>query len=172
MVNFPGSGRIHHKKVGRLPGEVIVNFKEDAEYRKRLALGFLKEAQLNFKYELWRSCVDNSQLAIENSGKLVIALFEPVEKTHNPSHQLKRILDKKRLDQAFKSQGDELISLLDRFGIEEHFMTDYGDEITRTDPWSLFDKQDAEEALATAERCYSLAEEIYTTYCGETPATQ
>ena len=115
------------------------------------------------------STTPNLQLRIRENSLL---LFLSLEKTHNPSHQLKRILDKKRLDQASKSQGDELISLLDRFGIEEHFMTDYGDETTRTDPWSLFDKQDAEEALATAERCYSLAEEIYTTYCRETPATQ
>lgn len=62
-----------------------MNFKADAEYRKRLAGGFLNEARLNFKYQLWRSCVDNSQLSIENSGKMISALFEPVEKTHNPS---------------------------------------------------------------------------------------
>jgi HEPN domain-containing protein len=141
-----------------------VNFKADAEYRKRLAIGFLKEARLNFSYELWRSCVDNSQLSIENSGKMIIALFEPVEKTHHPSHQLKRIVDHKRLDDVFNPGTDELISILDRFGTEEHFMTDYGDETTRTDPWSLFNKEDAEEALAMSERCYSLAEEIYTAY--------
>ena len=64
-----------------------MHFREDAEYRKRLAQGFLDEARLNFEYKLWRSCMDNSQLSIENSGKMIIALFEPVEKTHNPSHQ-------------------------------------------------------------------------------------
>jgi hypothetical protein len=50
MVNFPGSGRIHHKKVGRLPGKAIVNFKEDAEYRKRLgepALGEILHSTVN-----------------------------------------------------------------------------------------------------------------------------
>jgi len=66
-----------------------VHFKEDAEYRKRLAVGFLNEARL---------------------------------------------------------------------------MTDYGDESTRTDPWSLFDKEDAKEALGMAEHCYSLADEIYRAY--------
>jgi hypothetical protein len=52
-----------------------VNYKEDAEYRKRLAQGFLNEARVNFAHQLWRSCVDNSQLSIENSGKMIIALF-------------------------------------------------------------------------------------------------
>lgn len=90
-----------------------------------------------------------------------------IEKTHNPSRQLKRIVDSKTLDEAIKPQIEELISILDRFGIEEHFMTDYGDETTRTDPWSLFNKEDAEEALAMAERGYSLAENIYMAYLKE-----
>lgn len=144
-----------------------MHFKGDAEYRKRLAKGFLNEARLNLEHQLWRSCVDNSQLSIENSGKMIIALFEPVEKSHNPSRQLKRLVDQKRLGDIFKPQVDEIVPILDRFGIEEHFMTDYGDEATRTDPWSLFDEEDAREALEMAERCYSLAEEIYTAYLKE-----
>jgi len=144
-----------------------VHFKEDAEYRKRLSRGFLNEARLNLEHQLWRSCVDNSQLTIENSGKMIIALFEPVEKSHNPARQIKRLAEKKKLSDAFKPQIDEFISILERFGIEEHFMTDYGDEATRTDPWSLFDEEDAREALEMAEHCYSIAEEIYTAYLKE-----
>lgn len=141
-----------------------MNFKEDAEYRKRLAKGFLDEARLNLEQHLWRSCVDNSQLSIENSGKMIIALFEPVEKSHNPSHQLRRLVEQKRLREIFKAQVEEITVILDQFGIEEHFLTDYGDETTRTDPWSLFDEKDAREGFAMAERCYHLAEEIYTNY--------
>lgn len=69
-------------------GAGTVNFREDGEYRKRLAKGFLDEARHNFQHELWRSCVNNSQLSIENSCKMVIALLEPVEKTHNRSMKL------------------------------------------------------------------------------------
>jgi HEPN domain-containing protein len=98
---------------------------------------------------------------------MIIALFEPVEKSHNPSRQLRRLVDQKRLGNVFESQVDEIILILDRFGIEEHFMTDYGDEATRTDPWSLFDEEDAGEALEMAERCYGLAEEIYMAYLKE-----
>jgi HEPN domain-containing protein len=141
-----------------------VNFKEDAEYRKRLAKGFLNEARLNFEFKLWRSCVDNSQLSIENSGKMIIALFEPIEKTHNPSRQLRRLIDQNRLGDVSILDIEELISIIDRFGIEEHFMTDYGDEITRTDPWSLFTEEDAREALELAEKCYGIAENIYSIY--------
>ena len=109
----------------------------------------------------------NSQLSIENSGKMIIALFEPVEKSHNPSHQLKRLTEKKRWGDVLQSQIEEIIPFLEHFGIEEHFMTDYGDETTRTDPWSLFKEEDAREALEMAERCYRLAEEIYVKYLKE-----
>ena len=141
-----------------------MNFKEDAEFRKRLAKGFLNEALHNLEHQLWRSCVDNSQLSIENSGKMIIALFEPVEKSHNPAHQLRRLVEKKRLREIFNPQVEEIMTILDQFGIEEHFMTDYGDETTRTDPWSLFGEEDAKEALEMAEKCYSLAEQIYRNY--------
>ena len=144
-----------------------MNFKADAEYRERLAEGFLNEARLNFGYRLWRSCVDNSQLSVENSGKMIIALFEPVEKSHNPSRQLKRLVEQKRLGEDLKPQLDQFLLILDRFGIEEHFMTDYGDETTRTDPWNLFGEEEAGEALQMAEKCYGIAKEIYLTYLQE-----
>lgn len=76
-------------------------------------------------------------------------------------------MDQKRLGDFFKPQIEEIFLILERFGIEEHFMTDYADETTRTDPWSLFDEDDAREALEMAERCYQLAEESYSAYLKE-----
>jgi HEPN domain-containing protein len=144
-----------------------VNFREDGEYRRRLADGFLSEARLNFQHNLWRSCVDNSQLSMENSCKMVIALLEPVEKTHNPSRQLKRLIQTERLGKEHTKQVEEIAAIVDQFGTEEHFMTDYGDENTRTDPWSLFDEEDAREALDTAERCFQLANEVFQASLGK-----
>jgi HEPN domain-containing protein len=137
-----------------------VNFREDAEYRKRLAAGFLDEARHNFEHQLWRSCVDNAQIAIENSCKMIIAALEPVEKYHNPARQLKRLLKKDRLSKAFSLQAEQVAAIAERFGAEEHFMTDYGDETTHTDPWSLFDEDDAREALDMAQKCFKSANEI------------
>ena len=143
-----------------------MHYREDAEYRRRLAAGFLNEARLNYQYQLWRSCVDNAQLSIENSGKMIIALVEPVEKTLNPARQLQRLTGQRRLDDTFLPQLNEVISILDRFGMEEHFMTDYGDETTHTDPWSLFDENDAKEALELADKCFTLSEQIYLAHTG------
>ena len=66
-----------------------------------------------------------------------------------------------RLGNELRPEVEEITSIVDRFGIEEHFMTDYGDETTRTDPWSLFDEGDGKEALNLAERCFSLAEKVF-----------
>jgi HEPN domain-containing protein len=50
-----------------------------------LAKGFLQEAEQDFQLHRWRSCVDNAQLSVENADKAIIAIFEPVERTHNPA---------------------------------------------------------------------------------------
>ena len=67
-----------------------MNYKEDAEYRKRLAQGFLNEARVNFAHQLWRSCVDNSQLSIENSGKMIIALFSVTSASSSEAGERKK----------------------------------------------------------------------------------
>lgn len=46
-----------------------------------------------FLLELWRSCVDNSQLASENAAKAVLALIGPVSRTHNPAVLLLEALE-------------------------------------------------------------------------------
>ncbi len=75
--------------------------------------------------------------------------------------------EKRRWGDVLESQIEEIIHILEHFGVEEHFMADYGDETTRTDPWSLFKEEDARQALAMSERCYRLAEEIYVKYLKE-----
>ena len=51
------------------------------DYRLALARGFLEEAEQDRELGRWRSCVDNSQLAVEDSGKAVISLFGVSPKT-------------------------------------------------------------------------------------------
>jgi len=43
---------------------------DEVSYRLALAKGFLTEAEQDMTLERWRSCVDNSQLAVENAGKI------------------------------------------------------------------------------------------------------
>jgi HEPN domain-containing protein len=47
----------------------------NAEYRLKLAQGFLNEARQDVGLGRWRSAVDNAQLAVENAAKAVLALL-------------------------------------------------------------------------------------------------
>ena len=58
---------------------------EHALYRLMLAQGFLEESRQDVQLQRWRSAVDSSQLAVENSAKAVLSLAVPVGKTHNPA---------------------------------------------------------------------------------------
>ena len=46
----------------------------DAQYRFRIAQGFLEESRQDVTLTRWRSAVDNAQLATENAAKAVLAL--------------------------------------------------------------------------------------------------
>ena len=69
-----------------------MNAPHDVSYRLALAKGFLAEAEQDMTLERWRSCVDNSQLAVENTGKTALSLFGVPPKTHDPVRQIAAIL--------------------------------------------------------------------------------
>lgn len=47
----------------------MVSIPDAAQYRLRLADGFLEEARQDFTLQRWRSCASDSQLAAENAAK-------------------------------------------------------------------------------------------------------
>ena len=61
--------------------------RKDADYRVKVAAGFLGEARQDVTLARWRSAVDNAPLAVENAAKAVLALLGPVGRTHNPAVQ-------------------------------------------------------------------------------------
>lgn len=141
-----------------------MHYQDDAKYRLKLAKGFLKEAEEDVKLGRWRSCVDNAQLAVENSGKAILCIFGPLEKTHEPSLQLKRLLKQRRIPEKLISRIEEIIPLLGELGSDEHFLTDYGDEESSLSPWELFSKEDADKAIKIARRCLKNTKGVCKTY--------
>ncbi|MGQ9631114.1 MAG: HEPN domain-containing protein [bacterium] len=141
-----------------------MNFRDDAAYRFRFAKGFLSEAEEDLKSARWRSCVSNSQLSVENSGKAIIAIFEPIERSHEPLAQINRLIDRKVLDATLVSQIGEDIPLFGELGLKEHFMAGYGDEANYKDPWQIFSKEDADEAFDIARRCFEIVRKIFKFY--------
>lgn len=125
---------------------------KDIEYRIALAAGFLTEAEQDFTLERWRSCVDNAQLAVENSGKAALALFGIAPKTHDPARQIATVLREQTLPPTVSELLHAMLPDLLILGAETHFLTDYGDEASYTLPWDLFTQQTAEDALQSARR--------------------
>jgi len=138
-----------------------VNAPDLVQYRLRLAEGFLKEAEQDFGLERWRSCVDNAQLATENAGKSVLALFGVVPKTHDPAQQIAQILRTQDLPVSRREAMEKMLPDLLALGSAEHFLTDYGDEVAYKLPWDLFDKSAAAGALQAARRSLDSALTIF-----------
>ena len=81
---------------------------QDAQYRFRVAQGFLEESRQDVALNRWRSAVDNAQLAVENAAKAVLALIAPVGRTHNLILSL-------RLGLGFTSNQSTLRIILPKF---------------------------------------------------------
>lgn len=126
----------------------------------QLAEGFLSEAQQDVGLERWRSCVDNSQLAIENATKAALTLLGPVARTHDPGELLARALEEARFPPAVQGQVRRLAELGGQLGWEVHMASDYGDETGRRTPWELFDEGQARQAVSAAQEAVALAREV------------
>lgn len=140
-------------------GDNPVKSINDADYRLKLAEGFLDEAQQDVNLGRWRSAMDNSQLAVENAAKAVLALMGPVGRTHKPGPLLRQVVqDGTEISDPVKVK--RLAQLAELLGFDVHMQTDYGDEMGGRTPWELFDESDARQALAMAEEAVKLAQEI------------
>ncbi len=134
--------------------------KSHAEYRLRVAAGFLKEAEQNFRFQLWRSCMSNAQLAVENALKAVIALFTVPPKTHDPARILGILLQQGQIPKKWQSQVEALIQQSKPLGPDVHIQTDYGDELHGLTPWELFGEKEAREALEVARQVVHMARQL------------
>ncbi len=133
---------------------------KDAQYRLKVAQGFLNEASQDVGLGRWRSAVDNAQLAVENAAKSVLALVGPVGRSHNPAAQLRQATKDDVFVEPQGKQAQRLAELSEMMGADLHIQTDYGDEVGGRTPWELFDEADARRSLTMAEESISLAQAI------------
>ena len=132
----------------------------DVAFRIALAEGFLAEAEQDFTLQRWRSCVDNAQLVVENSGKAALALFGIAPKTHDPAHQIASVLREQTLPPTVSELLHAMLPDLLVLGAKTHFLTDYGDEASYTLPWDLFTQKTAEDALRSARQLVQMAHSL------------
>lgn len=141
-------------------GEIAVHATEETRYRLRLAEGFLEESRQDMVSRRWRSCMDNSQLAVENAAKAALSLIGPVGKTRNPAVLLRQALNDGRYQQSVFRKIEQIAECAELLGPDIHAKSDYGDESGRRTPWELFDESDAQQALSLAEEAVLLAKQL------------
>ncbi|MFQ5853900.1 MAG: HEPN domain-containing protein [Candidatus Binatia bacterium] len=132
----------------------------EAEYRLKLAEGFLEEARQDLQLGRWRSCVDNSQLAAENAAKATLALIGPVSRTHHPAVVLLDALKKGSFPQEADVRVRKIAECAALLGPQVHSESDYGDEANWRTPWELFDETKAKEALELAKEAVRLTQQL------------
>lgn len=133
----------------------------DAEYRVRVARGFLREAREDMKLGRWRSCVDGAVVAVENALKGVIALWSPVPHTRWPDQALVSMLEAQQIPESFCGEVKQIVGMADVFRHEVHMQTDYGDETASETPWQLFERKDARRAYKDAKHLVRAAKALF-----------
>ena len=81
-------------------------------------------------------------------------------KTHEPAKHLARLVNNSEIPSNIREAIKNLLPDLLTLGVEEHFMTDYGDESSYTLPWEMFTEESARTALQSAKKCTSGSEKI------------
>jgi HEPN domain-containing protein len=137
-----------------------MNSHQDAQYRLKLAQGYVAEGRQLMGQQLWRAAVSSAQLAVENAAKAVLALFKPVVKAHDLSDLLLTLIAEQKLEEVTARHIEQLARCASRLGFREHILTDYGDELTFTSPWEIYTQERAEVSLAVAQQALSIAEEF------------
>jgi len=107
---------------------VTVEANPSAQYRLKVAQGFLAEATQNLAAGQWRACVEHCQLAVENAAKTALALLGPVPRTHDPGATLHCALEQGRFPTAVRQEVERLIVLAGQLGADIHIAISYGDE--------------------------------------------
>jgi len=115
-------------------------------YRFKLAKGYLREAINAFQRGDWRSTVEASQLASENSAKAIIAFYRIPSWTPDPSNELLELLHSSVRDLV------EELAMIVRTLAPEHGRSTYGEPTRGLTPWDIYEKSDAERALNMAKK--------------------
>lgn len=133
---------------------------DDEHYRLDLAEKHLADAQRLLPLEMWRSSVDQSQMAAENAAKAALALLGPVGRTHDPAVLLHLAVTEGRFPEMLVERVERLATCAERLGSQLHSLVTYGEEAARRTPWDLFKEEQARELIALAEEAVRLARDI------------
>ncbi len=126
-----------------------INPSGEISYRVRLSERHLSEAEEAYRRRDFRGTVLSSQLAVENSAKAVIAFFRVPSWSHDPSHELRELLEE--IPEEVRGLAEELSELSSTLA-PEHGRATYGEPERSLTPWEIYGEEEAREALEYARR--------------------
>ena len=129
----------------------------EVRYRYRLAVEHLERAERLFSLRDWVGTVSASQLAIENLAKAVIAFFEVPTWSHDPSNQLKGLLEKFPDDMV---DGVKELAALAREMAPEHGRSTYGEPSAVLVPSDIYKEEHASNAFRKSKKARKIAEGV------------
>jgi len=128
---------------------------EEVKCRRELAIRYLNEAKEFSQLNNWRATVASAQLSVENTAKAIIAIYKVPSWSHDPSDDLRDLVD--GFPQELREYVRELVQISSTLA-PEHDRTTYGEPSRGILPWDLYTKEDAERSIKLAERAVSIME--------------
>lgn len=129
----------------------------EIKYKFRLAVEQLERANGSFSLGDWVGTVSSSQLAVENFAKTIVAVFEVPTWSHDPSNQLKSLINK--LPGSLAEEVEEL-SAMAREMAPEHGRSSYGEPDAGLTPSDIYKEDHASSALNNAKRAKTITEKV------------
>ncbi|ADN50066.1 HEPN domain-containing protein [Vulcanisaeta distributa] len=126
---------------------------DEVNYRYRLAINYLREANEAFSRGDWRGTVAAAQLSAENAAKAVIAIYRIPSWSHDPSGELEDVMA--NLPRNLTELVSELAVIVRRLA-PEHGRSTYGEPERGLTPWEIYSRGDAEAALGMARRAVDI----------------
>jgi len=133
------------------------NPSSEVKYRYRLAVEQLERAERLFSLKDWVGTVSSSQLAIENFVKAVVAVFEVPTWSHDPSNQLKSLINKFPDDLL---EDVKELAVMTREMAPEHGRASYGEPTAGLTPSDIYGEDHALIGLKKARKSGIIAERI------------
>jgi len=139
--------------------------REEAEYRLSLARSNLNDSKKFADDRLFHWAVLSAQLSVENSAKAVISCFRIPSWLHDPSAELRGLIEEQRRGISDRVGGgaiEDLWRLADaaRELAPEHGRATYGIVDRRLMPAEIYAEAEARRALSLAEDAYKTAEKF------------
>ena len=119
----------------------------------------MEDGIFEYDHGRWNKAALSAQLSVENSAKGVIGLFAPIAKTHDLAGIILDLRSSDMTDEQKKMIG-RLAELAEKFGVKEHVLSSYVDEVGLKTPREIYDETKAKRAMEMAQEALDIASKM------------